>query len=51
MPGKLGVVRPDALADLILIEGNPLLDLSVFSAPASAMPLIMRGGRLIKCSL
>lgn len=31
--GRLGTVRPGALADLILVDGNPLEDLSVLQIP------------------
>ncbi|GEM79515.1 metal-dependent hydrolase family protein [Vibrio superstes] len=47
-PGKLGVVKEGALADLILIDGNPLEDLSVLSNPSANFHLIMKNGNIYK---
>jgi imidazolonepropionase-like amidohydrolase len=44
--GVLGQITPDALADLILIEGDPLSDLSVFIDSAAALKLAMIGGEI-----
>jgi imidazolonepropionase-like amidohydrolase len=45
--GELGVVAPGAHADLIALDGNPLQDIKLL-ARAGAMPLIMKGGRLVR---
>jgi len=64
-PGKLGVVEKDAYADLILVDGNPLEDLSVLGANekffAAANPpreqgrvsikIIMKDGKIYKNTL
>lgn len=46
--GELGVVAPDAFADIIVLENNPLNDLSCFERPREEIPLIMKGGNIIK---
>ncbi|CAN1570146.1 HutI Imidazolonepropionase and related amidohydrolases [Rhabdaerophilaceae bacterium] len=48
MEGKLGCLKPGAFADLILIDGNPLRDLALFTGQGQHMPMIMKGGRMIK---
>ncbi|HMO44901.1 MAG TPA: amidohydrolase family protein [Rubrivivax sp.] len=47
-PGKLGVVEEGAFADLLLVDGNPLQDLSLVAAPDKSFVLIMKGGVLYK---
>ena len=49
--GELGVARVGALADLIVVEGDPLRDISVLDTEGDAIPLIMKGGRLYKNAL
>ena len=43
-PGPLGVVEPGALADLLLVNGNPLDDLSLVAAPETSFAVIMKDG-------
>lgn len=43
-PGPLGVVAPGALADLILVDGNPLENLDLVADPAEAFVVIMKDG-------
>ncbi|QUQ64440.1 metal-dependent hydrolase family protein [Kutzneria sp. CA-103260] len=47
-PGALGVIRPGALADLLLVRGNPLTDLDLLASPDTSLSLIMRDGRIHK---
>ena len=47
-PGRLGVVEEGALADLLLVEGNPLADLSLVARPETSFVVIMKDGRLYK---
>lgn len=47
-PGELGVVEEGALADLILVDGNPLADLSLIAQPAEKFLLIMKNGKVVK---
>jgi imidazolonepropionase-like amidohydrolase len=49
-PGKLGVVEEDALADLLLVDGNPLENLDLVADPAN-FKVIMKDGVIYKNSL
>ena len=46
--GKLGCLRPDALADLLVVDGNPLKDISVLQSPEKSLLAIMKGGRFYR---
>ena len=48
MEGRIGVVAPGAFADLIVVDGNPLADLSLLTRQGQHMPLIMKGGDIVK---
>jgi len=50
-PGKLGVVEVGALADLLLVDGDPVADISLLSDPARNLLVIMKDGRVFKNSL
>lgn len=47
-PGELGVVKEGALADLILVEGNPLENLDLVADPHKNFVLIMKDGKIYK---
>ena len=47
-PGKLGVVEEGALADLLLVEGNPLENIELIADPARNFVLIMKDGKVHK---
>ncbi|MFN4113801.1 MAG: amidohydrolase family protein [Sphingomonadaceae bacterium] len=47
-PGRLGVVAEGALADLILVRGDPLADIDLIGDPASNFTVIMKDGKLVK---
>ncbi len=47
-PGELGVVKEGALADLILVEGNPLENLDLVADPQKNFVLIMKDGKIYK---
>ena len=47
-PGKLGVIEEGALADLLLVDGNPLEDISLIADPARNFLVIMKDGRIYK---
>ena len=51
MVGRLGVVKPDAFADLIVVDGNPLDDLGLFQDQGAHIPVIMANGKLVKNAL
>ena len=40
----LGVIAPGALADILIVDGDPLRDLSVFDEKGRKLPAIMKGG-------
>ena len=46
--GRLGVVGAGALADLLLVEGNPLTDLEVVADPERNFVVIVKDGRIVK---
>ncbi|MCZ6785114.1 MAG: amidohydrolase family protein, partial [Proteobacteria bacterium] len=45
--GELGVVAPGARADLLVVDGNPLDDLSLLEDQGKHLDLIMKGGELV----
>jgi imidazolonepropionase-like amidohydrolase len=47
-PGKLGVVEEGALADLLLVQGDPLADLDLVADPDANFVVIMKDGRIYK---
>jgi imidazolonepropionase-like amidohydrolase len=47
-PGKLGVVETGALADLLLVDGDPTADIALLSDPAKNLLVIMKDGRVVK---
>jgi imidazolonepropionase-like amidohydrolase len=49
--GELGCLKPGALADLIVVEGDPLKDLSVLQKPKTHLAAIVKGGRFHKNTL
>ncbi|WP_287317038.1 amidohydrolase family protein [Mesorhizobium sp.] len=50
-PGKLGVIEEGALADLLLVEGNPLENLDLVADPATNFKIIMKDGLIYKNTL
>jgi imidazolonepropionase-like amidohydrolase len=50
-PGKLGVVEEGALADLLLVDGNPLENIKLIEDPDKSFPVIMKDGRIYKNAL
>jgi len=49
--GKLGVIAPGAYADLLVVDGDPLTDLTVMTDPQRHLRLIMKGGVIYKNEL
>jgi imidazolonepropionase-like amidohydrolase len=47
-PGKLGVVEEGALADLLLVDGNPLDNIKLIEDPARNFVVIMKDGKIYK---
>ena len=50
-PGKLGVIEEGAYADILLINGNPLEDISILTDPEEKLALIMKDGKIYKNAL
>lgn len=50
-PGKLGVIEQGALADLLLIDGNPLEKIDLIADPANNFKIIMKDGTIYKNTL
>ncbi len=48
MEDKLGCLKPGALADLLVVDGNPLLDLKLLGEQGRHLSAIMKGGRFHK---
>ncbi|WP_249167763.1 metal-dependent hydrolase family protein [Bradyrhizobium elkanii] len=46
--GKLGVVEEGALADLLLVEGNPIDNIKLIEDPAKNFLVIMKDGKVYK---
>lgn len=47
-PGKLGVVEPGALADLLLVDGDPLANIELIQDPENKFLMIMKDGKIFK---
>jgi imidazolonepropionase-like amidohydrolase len=47
-PGKLGVIEEGALADLLLVDGNPLQNIQLIADPAKNLVVIMKDGKIHK---
>ncbi len=47
-PGKLGVIEEGALADLLVVDGNPLTNIRLFEDPAKNIVVIMKNGKIYK---
>jgi imidazolonepropionase-like amidohydrolase len=50
-PGKLGIVEEGALADLLLVDGNPLENLDLVADPAKSFLVIVKDGKVYKDAL
>jgi imidazolonepropionase-like amidohydrolase len=50
-PGKLGVIEPGALADILVWDGDPSQNLDFIGDPATNLKLVMKGGRVFKEAL
>ena len=49
--GALGVIEEGAYADLLLVDGDPLADITLFSEPEKNLHLIMKDGIVYKNTL
>lgn len=47
-PGKVGVIEAGAMADLLVVDGNPLEDIALIANPDRHLSLIMKDGIIRK---
>jgi imidazolonepropionase-like amidohydrolase len=50
-PGKLGVIEEGALADVLLVDGDPIADIKLLENPAKSLVVIMKDGKIFKNAL
>jgi imidazolonepropionase-like amidohydrolase len=50
-PGRLGVIEAGALADILVVDGNPLNDISIMTDPNDNIQFIMKDGQVYKNSM
>jgi imidazolonepropionase-like amidohydrolase len=50
-PGKLGVIEEGALADLLVIDGNPIEHIELMAKPDQNFMVIMKDGKIYKDTL
>jgi imidazolonepropionase-like amidohydrolase len=50
-PGKLGVVEEGALADLLLVDGDPVANIRLLENPSKNLVVIMKDGKVYKNAL
>ncbi len=49
--GRLGVIAPGALADLLVVEGDPEAGLDWLGTPEDSLAMIVKGGSVVKEAL
>jgi imidazolonepropionase-like amidohydrolase len=49
--GKLGCIAPGAHADLLVVDGDPLKDISLLAANGKNLRMIVQGGEVVKDEL
>jgi imidazolonepropionase-like amidohydrolase len=47
-PGPLGIIEEGALADLLLVDGDPVQDITLLTRPETALLVIMKDGLIVK---
>ncbi|WP_238946965.1 hypothetical protein [Seongchinamella unica] len=50
-PGENGVIKEGALADILLVDGNPLMDVDLIADPENNFVVILKDGRIYKNTL
>jgi imidazolonepropionase-like amidohydrolase len=48
MEGEIGTIAPGSLADMIVVDGDPLKDLALLTGQGKHMPVIMQDGKFLK---
>jgi imidazolonepropionase-like amidohydrolase len=51
MEGEIGCIQPGAYADLVVVDGNPLADITLLTEQGRHMPAIVKGGCFVKNEL
>src|SRR5262249_25069807 len=49
--GRLGVIAPGAIADVLVVDGNPLKDINVLVGQGERLRAIVKDGRFMKNEL
>lgn len=49
--GRLGVLESGAIADLLIVEGNPLEDIRILEDPQKNLRVIIKDGHVVKSTL
>jgi imidazolonepropionase-like amidohydrolase len=49
--GKLGVIEKDAFADMLLVDGDPTVNVDLVTDPDTNFKIIMKGGQIYKNTL
>jgi imidazolonepropionase-like amidohydrolase len=47
-PGPLGIIEEGALADLLLVDGDPVQDITLLTRPETALLVITKDGLIVK---
>jgi imidazolonepropionase-like amidohydrolase len=50
-PGKLGAIEHGALADILLVDGDPIANIKLIEDPAKNFVVIMKDGKIFKNAL
>lgn len=45
--GRLGVVASGAIADLLILEANPLDDITILDRPEKMLRAVIQGGKIV----
>ncbi|TAM59779.1 amidohydrolase family protein [bacterium] len=51
MEGRLGVIAPDAAADLLVVDGDPLRNIALLTGQGEHLDVIVKAGSLVKNAL
>ncbi len=46
-PARVGVIEPGSMADLIVVDGDPVADLSLLARPQEALKAVIRDGKVV----
>ena len=49
--GRVGVIESGAIADILIVEGNPLENLRLLEDPQTTLRVIIKDGRVVKSTL